>query len=513
MAIPVKSTRFPDLETEYTNLWKTMKIRDEWVDRINDATSGIIGDKTIYSAVQSATGVPWFVVGILHQMESTRNFKTHLHNGDPLSRPTINVPAGRPTTHRAPFTWEESAIDAIRFAKIDQTPSFSLEHVAYLFEGFNGFRSRNEHDIFTPYLWSGTEHYVKGKFVRDNVFDDNAVSQQVGCMPILARLVELDDSVEAELAVSTLPKFPPATAGSGEMDLKELQDQLKKLNFYVDAVDGLFGPNTRKAIRALLVQEGVLDWTGWRDDRLFIAGQQAILKREGVQVGDIDGILGPITTWALGRYADFKQGKITHNELVNFRDNEDKAFPPTPSPIIRPPAATVWPTQDDVRKGKSLFGERGVDGRPYRRLRKLILPYPLRLSWDLSITVRSTSCHEEVHDFAKRALENVLAAYGFAEIQRLRLDLYGGCFNVRPIRGGKDFSMHSWGIAFDFDTARNGLNTHNKAINGHKKSNPPPAFADPVYDKWFKAWEDEGAISLGHERDYDWMHVQFARLA
>jgi hypothetical protein len=62
--------------------------------------------------------------------------------------------------------------------------------------------------------------------------------------------------------------------------------------------------------------------------------------------------------------------------------------------------------------------------------------------------------------------------------------------------------MHSWGIAFDFDPDRNQLKwDHTRA-----------SFARPEYEKWFYLWEEEGAVSLGRARDYDWMHIQFARL-
>jgi hypothetical protein len=62
--------------------------------------------------------------------------------------------------------------------------------------------------------------------------------------------------------------------------------------------------------------------------------------------------------------------------------------------------------------------------------------------------------------------------------------------------------MHSWGIAFDFDANRNQLRW------GKDKA----AFGKPAYKAWFEAWESEGAISLGRERNYDFMHTQFARL-
>lgn len=63
-------------------------------------------------------------------------------------------------------------------------------------------------------------------------------------------------------------------------------------------------------------------------------------------------------------------------------------------------------------------------------------------------------------------------------------------------------SMHSWGIAFDFDPERNGFRTRA----------PAAEFSLPVYRDWFEIWEAEGAVSLGRARNYDWMHIQFARL-
>jgi hypothetical protein len=74
--------------------------------------------------------------------------------------------------------------------------------------------------------------------------------------------------------------------------------------------------------------------------------------------------------------------------------------------------------------------------------------------------------------------------------------------NVRKMRGSDAWSMHSWGIALDFDANRNALRMTSKEA----------AFAKPAYNQWWKLWEDEGWVSLGRERNYDWMHVQAARL-
>jgi hypothetical protein len=66
------------------------------------------------------------------------------------------------------------------------------------------------------------------------------------------------------------------------------------------------------------------------------------------------------------------------------------------------------------------------------------------------------------------------------------------------MRGGSQMSMHSWGIALDFDANRNQL----------RWSSAKAAFAQPEYDAWWAAWEREGWTSLGRTYDYDWMHVE-----
>ena len=81
----------------------------------------------------------------------------------------------------------------------------------------------------------------------------------------------------------------------------------------------------------------------------------------------------------------------------------------------------------------------------------------MRLAWNTRTKVARTSCHERIHDSAARIFDRVLDHYGPEEIRRLGLDLFGGCLNVRRMRGGSAWSMHSWGIAFDFDPANNRL--------------------------------------------------------
>ena len=132
----------------------------------------------------------------------------------------------------------------------------------------------------------------------------------------------------------------------------------------------------------------------------------------------------------------------------------------------------------------------------------LELPFRMRIAWDPAKTVTKVSCHTKVRAHLERIWVRTLEHYGLPEIQRLRLDMFGGCLNVRQMRGGTKWSMHAYGIAWDVDPARNAL----------KMGRDQATLDAPEYDAFWGFVYDEGAISLGRERNFDWMHFQFARL-
>jgi hypothetical protein len=155
----------------------------------------------------------------------------------------------------------------------------------------------------------------------------------------------------------------------------------------------------------------------------------------------------------------------------------------------------VWPLEREVE----LIA---FYGKPGTNLVMLDLPYPLHLSWDLRSVVTRTQCNAKVKDSLERVLGQVLAHYGIQRIGSLRLDLFGGGFNLRKKRGSTNMSTHAWGIAFDFDPDHNQL----------KWTRDRASFARPEYDAWWRCWEDEGWVSLGRAKNFDWMHVQAARV-
>ena len=155
----------------------------------------------------------------------------------------------------------------------------------------------------------------------------------------------------------------------------------------------------------------------------------------------------------------------------------------------------VWPTQEEVRKGWSVFGQAGDEGN----LVSIKPPYPLFYEGREVKTIR---VHRLVAGAVQEALEEVLRVYGQQRIRELRLDQYGGSYNYRKTASGASLSMHAWGIALDFDPDSNTYSLHAPAARMSGKE----------YGPWWEAWERVGAVSLGRERDYDWMHLQFARL-
>lgn len=224
---------YNNLKPEYDELWHNMEIKPEKLSVIEAVADRIISFKDRYTPIQEVTNVPWYFIGLLHLRESNNNFDTHLHNGDPLSSRTTHVPAGYPKVGSPPFTFIYSAVDALKYMKLDKVDSWDIPRIAYYFEEYNGFGYRKK-KINSPYLWSGTNHYVKGKYVRDGVYNANVVDQQLGVMPIL-KLILNKTGIKTEVEVKTTPMVVNSTPISPSADLerptnKELRKTSKKFS-------------------------------------------------------------------------------------------------------------------------------------------------------------------------------------------------------------------------------------------------------------------------------------------
>lgn len=174
------------LAEDYETLYATCEIRPARFSDVDAIVDGVLRDQTRYEGVGKRLGIPWFFIAAIHNLESGRRFTRHLHNGDPLSRRTRNVPEGRPKEGTPPFTWEVSAQDALQLRGLNKVNDWSLPHLLYEMEGYNGWGYRRFHpQVLSPYLWSFSNRYERGKYVADGRWSDAAVSRQCGGAALL----------------------------------------------------------------------------------------------------------------------------------------------------------------------------------------------------------------------------------------------------------------------------------------------------------------------------------------
>jgi SPP1 gp7 family putative phage head morphogenesis protein len=148
---------------------------------------------SIYNEIANLTNLPPQLIAAIHYRESGGNFNTHFHNGDPLGVPTVNHPAGI-LFH----DFIESAVDALTNEYIrsniywyelspDSSDMSAMLAFAETFNG-HGYYQMNPR-MPSPYLYSGTNAYISGKFVRDGVYDPNFLDRQPGIYILLRSLM------------------------------------------------------------------------------------------------------------------------------------------------------------------------------------------------------------------------------------------------------------------------------------------------------------------------------------
>lgn len=249
-----KVTLSEPLKLEYRDLYDRCEVRPERMSDVDRILDAMLANRSHYLQAGATVVAPWYFVAAIHQMESGGRFDRHLHNGDPLTARTVQVPAGRPSTGSPPFTWEESAADALRLRKIDQVGEWDIPRLLYELEGYNGWGYRLYHaHVKSPYLWSFSNHYRAGKYVADGTWSDSAVSKQCGAAVILRRLEERGEialrSVE-QPALSIL-RFSADKVVARADDLQRFLNSFPGITL---RVDGKPGEKTSAAFKAVFGQ-------------------------------------------------------------------------------------------------------------------------------------------------------------------------------------------------------------------------------------------------------------------
>ena len=211
-----------------------------------------------YEEVSKATNMPAELIAALHWRESSADFDTYLHQGDPLGKPAVNVPNNIPVF----YEWEEAAKhalnmqyhksrqDDLEITQDTQNPN-ALATYAETYNGM-GYYNRN---TTSPYVYSGTDQYVSGKYVSDGRYNSKVVDQQIGVMPLLGALDAMQTSqdmspkaINADFAwsrISNGSKF----FGKVIMDLRLKHSNPSCKNWVQhQRIDGDFGNGTRQEV-------------------------------------------------------------------------------------------------------------------------------------------------------------------------------------------------------------------------------------------------------------------------
>lgn len=248
------------LRAEYQALFDSCQIKAAKASEVERLSSRLLANRPRYAAVADPLGIPWQLVGVIHNMECSQNFAQHLHNGDPLHSRTTHVPKGRPLAGEPPFDWEESATDALTMKRLPEWDDWSIPGILYCLERYNGWGYRLYHpDVKSPYLWSGSNQYVSGKYVADGTWSSTAVSAQCGAASLLRRIAEKgeldaeshveDAKLKAQLArQAALFAYAPGKVTPGG---SELQRFLNRFPGIFLKEDGKLGPKTSAACKQI----------------------------------------------------------------------------------------------------------------------------------------------------------------------------------------------------------------------------------------------------------------------
>ena len=163
----------------YKALYNSMKINKS--AGLDFVVTKINASKKRYEEAGYFCGIDWRVVAGLHLMETGLNFQRQILNGEPWNKTTTMIPK-----NRGPWdSWVKSCDEALRIHNFKGVTD--LVDLLKKFERHNGLGYVRK-GIHSPYLWAGSSHYSKGKFVRDGGYDSKAVSEQIGVAVIMKKL-------------------------------------------------------------------------------------------------------------------------------------------------------------------------------------------------------------------------------------------------------------------------------------------------------------------------------------
>jgi lysozyme family protein len=286
---PMTKIDIPALIALNAQRWRSMTVRADRIPAIDRVINRLWLNpeyKATYQRIADRARCPAPFVMLCHNRESGGDFTRSLAQGDPLTRRSVHVPAGRiPAPAEPPFTFEDAAVDALTECDhVDRWTDWTIGGFLTKCEMYNGggYALRTP-PIPSPYVFGATSIQRPGKFVADHHFEDHnpdgtpLYDEQLGCAAILARLLALDTTVRIEGSAVLSLMHPveadnPERSASAPIDTRWLQTALNTIASHApdmrqacdDAIDeipaisaanmplrpdGVYGMITKQAVR------------------------------------------------------------------------------------------------------------------------------------------------------------------------------------------------------------------------------------------------------------------------
>lgn len=216
MAVSVKI-----LTAANANRWDRAKVKAASKASFASVAKKLVAAKDRYQDIEALTGVPWFIIAVIHQRESSQRWDRSIAQGDPWNKKSTHVPKGR-----GPFkSFEDAAVDALKNCApyAARWKDWSPGGAMTLLEHYNGLGYANR-GLPSPYIWSGTDQYVKGKYVADGKFSATAVDKQLGCAGLILAMQDLDASISFAGEPVGIADLPDEVASDSAAVAPEVDD-------------------------------------------------------------------------------------------------------------------------------------------------------------------------------------------------------------------------------------------------------------------------------------------------
>jgi hypothetical protein len=180
-------------------------------------------------------------------------------------------------------------------------------------------------------------------------------------------------------------------------------------------------------------------------------------------------------------------------ELFKFFAVKDQVYSPVDEVITD--TKFVAPLYKDIR---SFYGDAVADASNQV---VFVSPVPMCIAWNVNHYVGNFLCHSKVAESLYNILVDLKYTYGIEQLEKLGVNVFGGCYNYQRVRNGNRFCTHSWGIALSLNPQKNRYDDDvTKAL-----------FAKPEYKQLIDTFYKYGWFNEGVELGKNFGHFQAVR--